>query len=58
VPLSWQAWQAALAVLDVTVTVAQEQSALPRWVAELRLPGGAAVSTPSPAYLLGSPRWW
>jgi hypothetical protein len=55
VPLSWQAWQAALAVLDVTVTVAQEQSDLPRWVAELRLPGGVAASTPAPAYLSGSP---
>ena len=32
-PLSWKAWQAALAVLNVTVTVAQANSGLPRWVA-------------------------
>jgi hypothetical protein len=45
VPLSWKAWQAALAVLNVTVTVAQTTSEQPRWVAEMRLPAGVTVST-------------
>jgi hypothetical protein len=44
VPLSWKAWQAALAVLTVTVTVARRSSGLPRWVAEIRLPAGIAVT--------------
>ncbi len=56
VPLSWKAWQAALAVLNVTVTLAQEASEAPRWVAEMRLPGGVTVSTPSHANLF-TPRW-
>jgi hypothetical protein len=56
VPLSWKAWQAALAVLNVTVTVAQENSGLPRWVAEMKLPGGVRVSDPSDRYLSGSRR--
>jgi hypothetical protein len=51
VPLSWKAWQAALAVLNLTVTVAQRNSELPRWVAEMRLPGGVAVSGSSHGYL-------
>jgi hypothetical protein len=46
VPLSCTALPAALAVFDVTVTVAQEQSGLPRWVAEMQPPGGVEVSTP------------
>jgi hypothetical protein len=54
VPLSWKAWQAALAVLNLTVTVAQRNSELPRWVAEMRLPGGVAVSGPSNGYLFTS----
>jgi DNA invertase Pin-like site-specific DNA recombinase len=54
VPLSWKAWQAALAVLNLTVTVAQRKSELPRWVAEMRLPGGVAVSGPSHGYLFSS----
>jgi len=51
VPLSWKAWQAALAVLNLTVTVAQRKSELPRWVAEMRLPSGVAVSGSSQQYL-------
>ena len=47
VPLSWKAWQAALAVLNVTVTVAQANSGLPRWVAEMQLPTGVSVEHPS-----------
>jgi hypothetical protein len=43
VPRSWKAKQAALAALGVTVTVAQQESDLPRWVAEMRLPDGTAV---------------
>jgi hypothetical protein len=54
VPMSWKAWQAALAVLNLTVTVAQRKSELPRWVAEMRLPGGVAVSGPSQDYLFSS----
>jgi len=54
VPLSWKAWQAALAVLNLTVTVAQRKSELPRWVAEMRLPGGVAVSSSSHGYLFAS----
>jgi site-specific DNA recombinase len=54
VPLSWKAWQAALAILNLSVTVAQRKSELPRWVAEMRLPGGAAVSSSSHDYLFGS----
>jgi site-specific DNA recombinase len=54
VPLSWKAWQAALAVLNLTVTVAQRNSELPRWVAEMRLPGGVAVSGPARGYLFSS----
>ncbi|MCI3953205.1 MAG: Resolvase domain protein [Burkholderiales bacterium] len=55
VPLSWKAWQAALAVLNVTVAVAQERSELPRWAAEMRLPGGVAVSGSSKnGYLFAS----
>jgi hypothetical protein len=45
VPLSWKAWQAALAVFGVTVAVAQGQSGLPRWVAEMHLPTGVMVSS-------------
>jgi DNA invertase Pin-like site-specific DNA recombinase len=54
VPLSWKAWQAALAVFGVTVTVAQAKSDLPRWVAEIRLPGGVTVSGPTQDYLFPS----
>jgi hypothetical protein len=43
-PDSWKARQAALAVLGVTVTVHQQTSDTPRWVAEMRLPGGTAIS--------------
>ncbi|MDQ3227152.1 MAG: hypothetical protein M3Q50_11045, partial [Chloroflexota bacterium] len=57
VPLSWKAWQAALAVLNVTVTVAQETSDLPRWVAEMRLAGGVMISTAATANLF-TPRPW
>ena len=55
VPLSWKAWQAALAVLNVTVAVAQEASALPRWVAEMRLTGGVTISTVAEPNLFMSP---
>ena len=54
VPLSWKAWQAGLAVLNVTVTVAQEKSDLPRWVADINLPGGIVVSSPPHVYLFPS----
>jgi site-specific DNA recombinase len=55
VPLSWKAWQAALAVLNLTVTVAQRKSEQPRWVAEMRLPSGVAVSESSQnGYLFAS----
>jgi site-specific DNA recombinase len=57
VPLSWKAWQAALAVLNVTVTVAQEASDAPRWVAEMRLVGGVTISTGATTNLLESRRW-
>jgi DNA invertase Pin-like site-specific DNA recombinase len=54
VPLSWKAWQAAFAIFNLSVTVAQRKSAQPRWVAEMRLPGGVEVSGPSHGYLFGS----
>lgn len=54
VPLSWKAWQAALSVLNVSVTVAQEKSGLPRWVAEMRPSGGVAVSSNPKDYLFAS----
>jgi hypothetical protein len=34
--------------------VAQRKSELPRWVAEMRLPGGVAVSRSSQGYLFAS----
>jgi hypothetical protein len=43
-PDSWKARQAALAVLGITVTVHQQSSDTPRWVAEMRLPGGSSIS--------------
>ena len=55
VPLSWKAWQAALAVLNVTVTVAQRNSSLPRWVAEMQLPTGITVSSATSGYLSLTP---
>jgi hypothetical protein len=52
VPLSWKSWQAALAVLNVRVTVAPTSRAdLPRWVAELQLPFGLTVNGSSSTYL-------
>jgi hypothetical protein len=51
VPLSWKAWQAALSMLDVTVTVAQENSGHPRWVAEMHLPTGVMFSGGPDTYM-------
>jgi hypothetical protein len=57
VPLSWKAWQAVLAVLNVTVAVAQEASALPRWMAEMRLAGGVTISATAKTNLFTPPPW-
>jgi hypothetical protein len=57
VPLSWKAWQAVLAVLNVTVAVAQEASALPRRVAEMRLAGGVTISATAKTNLFTPPPW-
>lgn len=43
VPDSWKAKRAAMAALGVTVTVYQEAADAPRWVAEMRLPGGTVI---------------
>lgn len=43
-PRSWKARRAALSVFGVTVTLNQTKSDQPRWVAEMRLPGGETVS--------------
>ncbi|HEU0115660.1 MAG TPA: hypothetical protein VFQ80_13330, partial [Thermomicrobiales bacterium] len=51
VPLSWKAWQAGLSVLNVVVTVAQHESGLPRWAAEMRLSGGVTVAGCQDSYL-------
>jgi hypothetical protein len=43
-PDSWKAKRAAMAVLGVSVVVYQQESEMPRWVAEMHLPDGASVS--------------
>jgi site-specific DNA recombinase len=64
-PDSWKAKQAALSALGVTVVLAREDAEGPRWVAELRLPGGTVIqgqeaaggwfrTVPSPANLFHS----
>jgi site-specific DNA recombinase len=42
-PDSWKAKRAALTALGVTVTLHQESADAPRWVAEMRLPGGTVI---------------
>jgi hypothetical protein len=56
VPLSWKAWQAALSVLGVVVTVAPAKSGLPRWVADVRPSGDVAVTTAGGNGYLGMTR--
>lgn len=43
VPNTWKAKRAAMSTLGVTVMVHQEAADAPRWVAELRLPGGTII---------------
>ena len=55
-PLSWKAWQTALSVLGVVVTVAPAKSGLPRWVADVRPRGDVAVTTAGGNGYLGKTR--
>jgi hypothetical protein len=67
-PDSWKAKRAALTALGVSVRLAQSSADTPRWVAEMRLPGGTVIEgadngaggfTPDryrDAYLFGSYR--
>jgi site-specific DNA recombinase len=43
VPDSWKAKRAAMTALGVTVTLAREDADGPRWVADMRLPGGTVI---------------
>jgi hypothetical protein len=54
VPLSWNARQAAFAVLNMTVTVARRDSGMPRRVAEMRLPLAWRLRAPHPIATCGT----
>lgn len=60
VPNTWRAKQAALATLDVRLTINQANAVGPRWTVDMRLPGGAheqGQAHGSGPYYLVRPRW-
>jgi hypothetical protein len=47
---SWKAKRAAMSILGVAVTINQQSSGKPRWVAEMRLPGGTVLRGTGESY--------